>query len=65
MRTVEEYRQLAEDCRKLAIKLANPDDRRALEMIATSWDRVADQREGALKKGLAVQPPPTDEATTE
>jgi hypothetical protein len=57
MKTVEEYRQFAEECRKLADTISNPDDRRAVEMMATAWDNVADQREAAIKKGLPVDPP--------
>jgi hypothetical protein len=56
MRTVEEYRQFAEDCRKLAKTLTKPDDKRAMELMATAWDKVADQREAAIKKGLPVEP---------
>jgi hypothetical protein len=56
MRTVEEYRQFAEECRKLAANLTNPEDKRATEMMAVAWDKVADQREAAIKKGLPVTP---------
>jgi hypothetical protein len=52
----EEYRQFAEECRKLAATLANPDDKRAVEMMAVAWDKVADQREAAINKGLPVEP---------
>jgi hypothetical protein len=56
MKTVEEYRQFAEDCRKLAAKLTDPTDKRGMELMALDWDKVADQREAALKKGLPVEP---------
>jgi hypothetical protein len=45
MKTVAEYRELAVECRKLAAKLSNPKDKRALEQIASAWDAVADERE--------------------
>jgi hypothetical protein len=63
MKTVQEYREFAEDCRMLAKGISNPDDKRAVEMMATAWDKVADQREAALKRGLPVVPP-TDEVPT-
>jgi hypothetical protein len=49
MKTVEEYRGFAEECRKLAAKLTNPEDKRATELMAVAWDKVADEREAALK----------------
>jgi hypothetical protein len=49
VRTVEEYRHNAEECRKLAQQLSKPDDRKALEMMASAWDRLAAQREHDLQ----------------
>jgi hypothetical protein len=49
MKTVEEYRGFAEDCRKLAAQLVDPEDKRAMELMAAAWDKVANEREGALK----------------
>jgi hypothetical protein len=45
MKSVAEYRELADECRKLAAKLSNPTDKRALELIAAAWDAVANERE--------------------
>jgi hypothetical protein len=49
MKTVAEYRKFAEECRDLASKLRTPDDKRALELMATAWDKVANEREAKLK----------------
>jgi|GEM_PF-2489714 len=49
MRTVAEYRKYADDCRELAAKLRDPEDRRALELMAAAWDKVAKERETLLK----------------
>jgi hypothetical protein len=53
MKTVEEYRKLAEDCRALAAKLRD-DDKRALELMAAAWDKVATEREAQL--GNSAEP---------
>jgi hypothetical protein len=50
MKTVAEYRKFAEDCRELGSKLRNPDDKRALELMAAAWDKIANEREALLKK---------------
>jgi hypothetical protein len=56
MKTVEEYRQFAEECRKLAGKLTSPEDKRATELMAVAWDKVANEREAALNKGKPLEP---------
>jgi hypothetical protein len=56
MRTVAEYREYAQGCRDLAAKTTDPNDKRALELMAIGWDKVADQREAAINKGLPVTP---------
>jgi hypothetical protein len=48
MKTVAEYRKYADDCRELAAKLRDPEDRRALELMAAAWDKVAKERETLL-----------------
>jgi hypothetical protein len=63
MRTVAEYRQFAEDCRAMAAKLTDPADKHGMELMARGWDKVAEQREAALKKGSPVTPL-TDEVPT-
>jgi hypothetical protein len=50
MKTVAEFRQLAEECRKLAAKLSDPKDKRALELIASAWDTVANERKARGEK---------------
>jgi hypothetical protein len=49
MKTVAEYRQFARDCR-LAARMTDPQDRRALDLQASAWEKVADAREAALQK---------------
>jgi hypothetical protein len=56
MRTVAEYRKYADDCRQLAAKLTNPDDKRAILLMATAWDKVANEREALLKKTDEPEP---------
>jgi hypothetical protein len=56
MKTVAEYRQFAQSSRELAAKLDDPRDRHAMLLMAAAWDKVADQREAALYKGLEPTP---------
>jgi hypothetical protein len=56
MRTVEEYRQFAELCRQLAANLTDPADKRATELMAAAWDKVANEREAALKGKQPLEP---------
>jgi hypothetical protein len=51
MKTVAEYRAFARDCRKLAARLTKQEDRTALEMMAAAWERIANEREQALRGG--------------
>jgi hypothetical protein len=51
MRRVSEYRRFAEECRRLAAVLTKPTDKRALELMATGWDKRADEREAKLGRG--------------
>ena len=48
MKTVEEYRKFAADCRELAAKLRDPNDKRALALMANGWDKVAAKRAAEL-----------------
>jgi hypothetical protein len=50
MKSVQEYREYAEGCRLLAAKFNDPGDKQALELMATAWDKVANERERQLKK---------------
>jgi hypothetical protein len=43
MKTVAEYRKF------VAAKLTNPDDKRAVLLMATAWDKVANEREAQLR----------------
>jgi hypothetical protein len=52
VKPVAEYRLYAEECRKLAAKMARPQDKQALETIARAWDRVADEREAQLVRQI-------------
>jgi hypothetical protein len=49
MRTVAEYRQYASECRQLAAKITYLKDRRAMEMMAAAWEKVAADHEARLK----------------
>jgi len=48
MRTAEEYLQYEHDCRRLAQKLTQPDDKRALELMASAWAKMAAERKARL-----------------
>jgi len=50
MNTVEECRGFAQDCRNLAAELHDPKDKRAIELMAAAWDKVANERELAPKR---------------
>jgi hypothetical protein len=52
-RLVAQYRQFATDYRRLAAMLTKPDDKQALELFATGWDRVAENREAMLLDSAA------------
>jgi hypothetical protein len=44
MRTVAEYRTHADKCRELANLVTTPIDKKILEEIAQSWEKLADLR---------------------
>ena len=48
MKMVAEYREFARLCRELAAKITNPNDRRATELMASAWEKIADEREAKL-----------------
>lgn len=50
MRTVAEYLRFEADSRRLAVKLETLDDKRALELMATEWARLAAERKAQLEK---------------
>ena len=45
MRAVTEYRNRAQECRKLATMVHKLEDKYALDCAAQSWERLADRRE--------------------
>jgi hypothetical protein len=50
MKTAEEYRQHADECRRLAERARSPDERKAILQIATSWDKLAGDRDRKITK---------------
>ncbi len=52
MRQVLDYRRRADDCRARANRLERQAAREALLALARSWERMADQREEALRGPL-------------
>lgn len=55
--TVAEYRKFAMQCRQMAARSDNEADREALELQAGAWERIANERESALKRGEIPKPP--------
>ena len=49
MRTVAEFRKHADECREMAAKLTREDDKKAMELMAKAWEKVANDRERDLK----------------
>jgi len=45
MKTAEEYRQHAEECRRLAELARSAEERAAILIIAASWEELASYRE--------------------
>ncbi len=58
MKIVEEYRLLAQACREMAARMSDPQDRRALELQASAWEKVANERETKLKGNTPPLPEP-------
>lgn len=52
MKVAAEYRQHAEECRKLAKSMPDSDAKQQLLLMAETWDRLAADREASLR----VQP---------
>jgi hypothetical protein len=48
MPSVADYRRFARKYRRLAAVLTAPADKRALELMAKGWDKIADKQEAAL-----------------
>jgi len=48
MRAIAEYLQHAIDCRTLADRVTQPQDKKTLEELAQAWERIAALREQDL-----------------
>ena len=51
MQEVAEFRGYAEDCRRIARAMSDPDHRRRLLEMATVWDLLADEHEQRIGGG--------------
>ena len=51
MRTLADYRERAEECRTLAKLMVAPEDRKALEDLAQTWETIANMRERGIERG--------------
>ena len=51
MNEVDEYLAYADDCRRIARSMANPDDKRRLLEMATVWALLAGEREAWIDGG--------------
>ena len=49
MKTVEDYRQHAEECRQLASQARTPEERDLILNMAATWEKLARSRERTLK----------------
>ena len=45
MGTVAEYKQFADECRKAAFKMRDPEDKQRLQQMAAAWEMLAVERE--------------------
>jgi hypothetical protein len=50
-RRVAEYQAHANDCRKMAARMARPEDKELLEQLAQAWEKVAKLRKCDLTDG--------------
>jgi hypothetical protein len=56
MQTVAEYLRYARECREMAARMSNPNDRKALELQAAAWEKIAKAREEVLLAGQKPVP---------
>jgi len=54
MRLAAQYRQLAEECRRLAAHRGQSAEKQRLESMARAWARVADERVSQLRKQIDI-----------
>jgi len=50
MRIVGEYERRAEECRKIATQMKDPEQKKQLEVMALAWDLLARTRLKQLRK---------------
>ncbi|MGB6174222.1 MAG: hypothetical protein WBG12_19875 [Xanthobacteraceae bacterium] len=50
MKTADGYREFARQCRERAGMITDPNERRATELMASAWDKVADDHEAKLRE---------------
>jgi hypothetical protein len=55
MKTVAEYRLYAEECRKLAAQMSQPEEKQALATMARAWENAANKWEAHLLKQIDRQ----------
>jgi hypothetical protein len=51
MKTVAEYQLFAAWCREMATRITDTEDKRAVELMAEAWEKIAGDRESVLKRG--------------
>jgi Skp family chaperone for outer membrane proteins len=51
MRRVAEYQAHANECRKIAARMARPEDKELLEQLAQAWEKVAKLRKRHITDG--------------
>ena len=57
MLKVEDFRQHAADCRKMASTVKDPEHRKMLEDMASAWDALAAERAHFLQRKPTENPP--------
>jgi hypothetical protein len=55
MKLVAECRRYAEEYRKLAATMSQPEEKQAFETMATAWENAADKRQDQLLKQIDRQ----------
>jgi len=50
MRMVSEYERRAEECRKIATQMKDPEQKKQIEVMAQAWDLLARTRRKQLQK---------------
>ena len=60
MRAIAEYLQHAIDCRTLAERMTQPQDKKILEELAEAWEKVAALRERDLINAKTANSPNDD-----